>query len=79
MKDISAIATRLTEIVKKPIEFKWDDDQDKTFNLLKDKICFALVLVMQDFTKAFKVKSDASGIGIGRGIGIGIGIRAVLI
>ena len=44
MKDFSTIATHLIEIVKNSIGFKWDDEWDKAFNMLKDKLCFALVL-----------------------------------
>jgi hypothetical protein len=65
VKDFSTIAAPLTEIVKKSIGFKWNDEQDEAFNLLKDKLCSAPVLALLDFTRAFKVECDASGIGIG--------------
>ena len=55
----------LTEIVKKSIGFKWNDEQDKAFNLLKDKLCSAPILALPDFTRAFKVECDALGVGIG--------------
>ena len=54
----------LTEIVKKSVGFKWNDEQDKAFNLLKDKLCSAPVLALPDFTRAFEVECDASCIGI---------------
>jgi hypothetical protein len=34
VKDFSTLVTPLTEILKKTIRFKWDDDQEKAFNLL---------------------------------------------
>jgi hypothetical protein len=64
VKDFSTIVAPLTEIVKKFVGFKWNAEQDKTFNLLKDKLCSASVLTLPDFTRAFKVECDASGIGI---------------
>jgi len=65
VKNFSTIATPLTEIVKKSVGFKWNDQQDEAFNLLKDKLCSAPVLALSDFTRAFEVECDASGIGIG--------------
>jgi len=39
VKEFSTIVVPLTEIMKKSIGFKWNDEQDKAFNLLKDKLC----------------------------------------
>jgi len=63
VKDFSIICAPLTEIVKKFVGFKWNDEQDKAFNLLKYKLCSAPV-ALPDFTRAFEVECDASGIGI---------------
>jgi hypothetical protein len=65
VKDFSTIAAPLTEIVKKSVGFKWNNEQDEAFNLLKDKLCSALVLDLPDFTRAFEVECDASCISIG--------------
>jgi hypothetical protein len=64
VKDFSTIAAPLTEIVKKFVGLKWNDEQDKAFNLLKEKLCMTPVLALPDFMRAFKVECDASGIGI---------------
>jgi hypothetical protein len=65
VKDFSTIALPLTKIVKKSVGFKWNDEQDKAFNLLKNKLCLTLVLALPYFTRAFEVECDASGISIG--------------
>jgi len=65
VKDFSTIATPSTEIVKTFVGFKWNDEQDKAFKFLKDKICSASILALPDFMRAFEVECDASGIGIG--------------
>jgi len=65
VKDFSTIVALLTKIVKKSVGFKWNDEQDEAFNLLKDKLCSTPVLPLLDFTRAFEVECDASGIGIG--------------
>jgi hypothetical protein len=53
VKDFSTIAAPLTEIVKKSVGFKWNDEQDKTFNLLKDKLCLMPVLALPDFMRTY--------------------------
>jgi hypothetical protein len=58
MKDFSAIAAPLIEIVKKSVGFKWNDEHDKGFNLLKEKLCSTHVIALLDFTKAFEVEYD---------------------
>ena len=49
VKEFSIITTPLTRIVEKSIGCKWDDEQDKAFNMLKDKLCFAPILALLDF------------------------------
>jgi hypothetical protein len=51
VKDFSTIAAPLTEIMKKSVGFKWNDEQDEAFNLLKDKLCSVPVLALQDFAR----------------------------
>ena len=58
VKDFSTIAP-LNEVVKKSVGFKWGEEQELAFVLLKDKLCSAPVLALPDFTKAFGIEYDA--------------------
>ncbi|RDY08731.1 Retrovirus-related Pol polyprotein from transposon 17.6, partial [Mucuna pruriens] len=64
-KDFSTLDAPLTKIVKKSVGFKRKEEQEKTFNSLKEKLTNASLLVLSNFTKSFKIESDALGIGIG--------------
>ena len=55
MEDFSTIAASLNEVVKKSVGFKWGEEQELAFVLLKEKLCSAHVLALPDFTKAFEM------------------------
>ena len=61
IKDFSSIATPLNAIVKKNVRFNWGDAQEHAFNLLKDKLCDAPLLVLPNFDKTFEIECDACG------------------
>ena len=53
MKEFSTLATPLTEIVKKHVGFKWGSEQERAFNLIKEKLVSAPLLALPDFAKIF--------------------------
>ena len=65
VKDFSTIAAPLNELTKKGVPFSWGVAQDRSFNMLKDKLTHAPLLQLPNFNKTFELESDASGIGLG--------------
>jgi hypothetical protein len=55
VKDFSTTVAPLTEIVKKTISFKWEFEQEKTFNLLKEKLISASLLFRLTLPKLLRL------------------------
>jgi hypothetical protein len=65
VQNFSTLTAPLTEVIKKNAPFKWEQEQDKAFKLIKDKLTNAPLLALPDFSKTFEIECDASSIGIG--------------
>ena len=65
VKDFSIIASLLNDIVKENVEFRWKSEQEKAFNILKEKLTNAPILALPKFSKSFEIECDASNVGIG--------------
>ncbi|GJW72415.1 putative reverse transcriptase domain-containing protein [Tanacetum coccineum] len=65
IENFSKIAKSLTILTQKSKTFEWGEEQELTFQTLKDKLCNAPVLALPDGPEDFVVYCDASGIGLG--------------
>ena len=65
IQDFSKIASPLTKLTKKKMDFVWGKEQDGAFQELKTKLTQALVLTLPEGTEDLVVYSDASYNGLG--------------
>ncbi|GJV98608.1 putative nucleotidyltransferase, ribonuclease H, partial [Tanacetum coccineum] len=65
IKDFSKIAKFLTELTKKNKKYIWGEDQETAFQLLKQKLCEALILALPEGNDNFVVYCNASHQGLG--------------
>ncbi|GJT71258.1 putative reverse transcriptase domain-containing protein [Tanacetum coccineum] len=55
----------MTKLTQKKVKFEWGDKQETTFQLLKQKLCHALIMALPERSKDFIVYCDASIKGLG--------------
>jgi hypothetical protein len=66
IRNFSGICAPMTDTVKTRHKyFKWTEEAERSFNILKEKIIERPILVLPNFGKAFQVRCDASGVAIG--------------
>jgi hypothetical protein len=66
IRDFSGICAPMMDTVnKKHKYFKWIEEVERSFNILKEKITERPILVLPNFEKTFQVRCDASGVANG--------------
>jgi hypothetical protein len=66
IRNLSGICAPMMDIVKKRHNsFKWIEETERRFNILKENITEQPILILPNFGKTFLVRCDASGVAIG--------------
>ncbi|GJV31524.1 reverse transcriptase domain-containing protein [Tanacetum coccineum] len=69
IKDFSKIARPLTKLLEKDTSFEFDDECQKAFELLKEKLTCAPVIVSPNWNLLFELMCDASDFAVGAVLG----------
>jgi len=65
IRQFAAISTPLTELLKKNASFKWSENEQKAFELLKEHLLKKPVLQYPNFSQPFVIVTDASNHALG--------------
>ena len=60
MQDFNTSTAPLTEVIKKDFGFKWEEEQEKVFQIIKQKLTNALLLSLPNFNKILEIECDTS-------------------
>ncbi|CAN6687821.1 unnamed protein product [Malus baccata var. baccata] len=69
IKDFSKISQPLCRLLQKDVTFKFDDECEKAFNHLKEKLTLAPIIVPPDWSLHFELMCDASDYALGAVLG----------
>nr|GEX83323.1 retrovirus-related Pol polyprotein from transposon 17.6 [Tanacetum cinerariifolium] len=69
IKDFSKIARPLTKLLEKDTTFEFDDECQKAFELLREKLTCAPVIVSPNWNLLFELMCDASDLAVGAVLG----------
>ncbi len=65
ISNLAAIVYPLRELLKKGVPFRWTAQCESSFNKLKATLQEATLLAHPDFSKPFRLQTDASNLGLG--------------
>nr|GEU55002.1 reverse transcriptase domain-containing protein [Tanacetum cinerariifolium] len=60
INDEPSIAKSMTKLTQKKVKFEWGDKQEAAFQIIKQKLCSALILALPEGSEDFVVYCDAS-------------------
>lgn len=63
--DFSKISQKLTKLLRKDVVFKWEEEQQEAFDILRRALMTEPILQYPDFDKEFYLTTDASNFAIG--------------
>ncbi|GJU87208.1 putative nucleotidyltransferase, ribonuclease H [Tanacetum coccineum] len=69
IKDFSMISKPMTQLLMKDAKFDFSDDCKKAFNILKEKLTTAPIIISPDWNVPFKLMCDASDFVVGAVLG----------
>ena len=65
IKDFSKISSPLYKLTEKETLYQWSDERQRIFDVLKEKLTTAPILIYPNFDQPFTLYTDASQIGLG--------------
>lgn len=65
VRNYGVISQPLTHLLRKGVPFVWTSDAQTAFDILKQALTTALVLVLPDFSQRFDIETDACDSGVG--------------
>ncbi|GJY50363.1 reverse transcriptase domain-containing protein [Tanacetum coccineum] len=69
IKDFSMIFKPMTQLLMKDVKFDFSDDCKKAFNILKEKLTTAPIIISPDWNVPFELMCDASDFAVGAVLG----------
>ncbi|GJY94148.1 reverse transcriptase domain-containing protein [Tanacetum coccineum] len=69
IKDFSMISKPMTQLLMKDAKFNFSDDCKKAFNILKEKLTIAPIIISPDWNEPFELMCDASDFAVGAVLG----------
>ncbi|GKD05685.1 reverse transcriptase domain-containing protein, partial [Tanacetum coccineum] len=69
IKDFSMISKPMTQLLMKDAKFDFSDDCKKAFNILKEKLTTAPIIISLDWNMPFELMCDASDFAVGAVLG----------